>query len=158
MVFYLLPQRFILPPTGKTHHGGLHHWVSAQERSEVLNEGVLGIDAVEPIGNAAKLRIETVDGEKADVVEDGYSLFLIFKNKPSLFQYVYLFSEGDGLLCIFHIKRNVPPWSAGLATRSVVGFVGAKVRLLFGIAKLFQRKVNFPLVFSRFSESTRGLS
>ena len=93
MVFYLLPQRFILPPTGKTHHGGLHHWVSAQERSEVLNEGVLGIDAVEPIGNAAKLRIETV----------------------------------DGLLCIFHIKRNVPPWSAGLATRSVVGFVGAKV-------------------------------
>ena len=28
-----------------------------------------------------------------------YSLFLIFKNKPSLFQYVYLFSEGDGLLC-----------------------------------------------------------
>ena len=92
--------------------------------------------------------------DKADVVEDGYSLFLIFKNKPSLFQYVYLFSEGDGLLCIFHIKRNVPPWSAGLATRSVVGFVGAKVRLLFGIAKLFQRKVNFPLVFSRFSEST----
>ena len=63
VVFYLLPQRFILPPTGKTHHGGLHHWVSAQERSEVLNEGVLGIDAVEPIGNAAKLRIETVDGE-----------------------------------------------------------------------------------------------
>jgi len=78
--------------------------------------------------------------EIADVVEDGYSLFLIFKNKPSLFQYVYLFSEGDGLLCIFHIKRNVPPWSAGLATRSVVGFVGAKVQLLFGIAKLFQRK------------------
>ena len=67
--------------------------------------------------------------EIADVVEDGYSLFLIFKNKPSLFQYVYLFSEGDGLLCIFHIKRNVPPWSAGLATRSVVGFVGAKVRI-----------------------------
>ena len=63
VVFYLLPQRFVLPPTGKTHHGGLHHWVSAQERSEVLNEGVLGIDAVEPIGNAAKLRIETVDGE-----------------------------------------------------------------------------------------------
>ena len=53
------------------------------------------------------------------------------------FQYVYLFSEGDGLLSIFHIKRNVPPWSAGLATRSVVGFVGAKVRLLFGIANLF---------------------
>ena len=48
-----------------------------------------------------------------------------------------IYSEGDGLLCIFHIKRNVPPWSAGLATRSVVGFVDAKVRLLFGIAKLF---------------------
>ena len=62
VVFYLLPQRFILPPTGKTHHGGLHHWVSAQERSEVLNEGVLGIDAVEPIGNAAKLRIARVMG------------------------------------------------------------------------------------------------
>ena len=73
----------------------------------------------------------------ADVVEDGYSLFLIFKNKPSLFQYVYLFSEGDGLLCIFHIKRNVPPWSAGLATRSVVGFIGAKVQLFSEIAKFF---------------------
>ena len=83
----------------------------------------------------------TGNTEIADVVENGYSLFLIFKNKPSLFQYVYLFSEGDGLLCIFHIKRNVPPWSAGLATRSVVGFVGTKVLLLFGIAKLFQRKV-----------------
>ena len=69
--------------------------------------------------------------EIADVIKDGYSLFIIFKNKPSLFQYVYLFSEGDGLLCIFHIKRNVPPWSAGLATRSVVGFIGAKVLLLF---------------------------
>ena len=75
--------------------------------------------------------------EIADVIKDGYGLFLIFKNKPSLFQYVYLFSEGDGLFCIIHIKRNVPPWSAGLATRSVVGFVGAKVRLLFGITKLF---------------------
>ena len=78
--------------------------------------------------------------EIADVVEDGYGLLLIFKNKPSLFQYVYLFSEGDGLLCIFHIKRNVPPWSAGLATRSVVGFVGSKIVLLFEIAKLFEEK------------------
>ncbi len=41
--------------------------------------------------------------EIADVIKDGYGLFLIFKNKPSLFQYVYLFSEGDGLLSIFHI-------------------------------------------------------
>ena len=56
------------PTHGKNHHGGLHHWVSAQERSEVLNEGVLGIDAVEPIGNAAKLRIEAVDRE----IEIGY--------------------------------------------------------------------------------------
>ena len=46
--------------------------------------------------------------EIADVVEDGYGLLLIFKNKPSLFQYVYLFSEGDGLLCIFHIKKKRP--------------------------------------------------
>jgi len=27
------------------------------------------------------------------------------------------------------MQKNVPPWSAGLATRSVVGFVGAKVLL-----------------------------
>ena len=46
--------------------------------------------------------------EIADVIKDGYSLFLIFKNKPSLFQYVYLFSEGDGLLSIFHIKKKRP--------------------------------------------------
>ena len=37
-------------------------------------------------------------------------------------------------------KRNVPPWSAGLATRSVVGFVDAKVVLLFETAKLFEEK------------------
>ena len=42
--------------------------------------------------------------------------------------FVYLFSEGDGLLSIFHIKRNVPPWPGGLATRSVAGFAGAKVQ------------------------------
>lgn len=47
-----------------------------------------------------------------------------------------LSDEGDGLLCILHIKRNVPPWSAGLATRSVVGFIGAKVQLLFEIASI----------------------
>ena len=64
-----------------------------------------------------------------DVVENVQCLVLVFKNKPSLFQYVYLLSEGNGLLSIFHIKRNVPPWSAGLATRSVVGFVATKVLL-----------------------------
>ena len=64
-----------------------------------------------------------------DVVENAKCFVLVFKNKPSLFQYVYLFSEGNGLFIIFHSKRNVPPWSAGLATRSVVGFVAAKVLL-----------------------------
>ncbi len=78
--------------------------------------------------------------EVTDVVEDAQCFILILKNKPPLLQYVYLFSEGDGLLCIFHIKRNVPPWSAGLATRSVVGFVAAKVVLLFETAKHFEGK------------------
>ena len=78
--------------------------------------------------------------EVTDVIEDAQCFILILKNKPPLFQYVYLFSEGDGLFCIFHIKRNVPPWSAGLATRSVVGFVAAKVLLLFETAKHFDGK------------------
>ena len=85
--------------------------------------------------------------EITDVVEDAQCFILIFINKPSLFQYVYLFSEGDGLLCIFHIKRNVPPWSAGLATRSVVGFVAAKVVLLFETAKHFEGKCCFEAYF-----------
>ena len=93
--------------------------------------------------------------EVTDVVEDAQCFILIFKNKPSLFQYVYLFSEGDGLLCIFHIKRNVPPWSAGLATRSVVGFVVAKILLLFETAKHFEWKcclgVLFYVFFAAFS-------
>ena len=66
-----------------------------------------------------------------------FSMFICSARVMGCFVYS---SEGDGLLCIFHIKRNVPPWSAGLATRSVVGFVGAKVLLWFGIAKLFWRK------------------
>ena len=80
----------------------------------------------------------TRHSEVTDVVEDVQCFILIFKDKPSLFQYVYLFSEGNGLFGIFHIiKRNVPPWSAGLATRSVVGFVAAKVVLLVESTKHF---------------------
>ena len=75
-----------------------------------------------------------------NVVENALCFVLIFNNKPSLFQYVYLFTDGDRLLCVFHLKRNVPPWSAGHATRSVVGFVVAKVLLLFGIANFFEEK------------------
>ena len=112
-----LPQWLVLPSAGEAHHGGLYGGIFGKKRLEVLNEGVPWIDAVEPVGNAAELR---------------------FKNKPPLFQYVNLFSEGDGLFCIFHIKRNVPPWSAGLATRSVVGFVAAKIVLLFDTAKHFE--------------------
>ena len=64
----LLPQRFVLPTTWKAHHGGLHTGIFRQKRFEVLNKSALGIDAVEPIGDAAKLRIKTVDWE----IEIGY--------------------------------------------------------------------------------------
>ena len=58
-----LPQRLVLPSTGEAHHEGLHSGIFGKKRLEDLNEGVLGIDAVEPVGNAAELRIETVDRE-----------------------------------------------------------------------------------------------
>ena len=63
-----MPQRLVLPPTGEAHHGGLHARIFCQKRFEVLNEGVLRIDTVEPVGDAAKLRIEAVDRE----IEIGY--------------------------------------------------------------------------------------
>ena len=75
-----------------------------------------------------------------DAAENAQSRTLILKDKPSLFQYVYLLGKGDGPFGIFHIKRNVPPWSAGLATRSVVGFIAAIIRLSIGVTKLFERK------------------
>jgi hypothetical protein len=59
----LLPQRLALPSTREAHHGRLHTWIFCQKRFEVLNKRVLGIDAVEPIGNAAELGIKTVVGE-----------------------------------------------------------------------------------------------
>ena len=77
-----------------------------------------------------------------DMTENTQRRILILKNKPSLFQYAYLLGEGYRLFGIFHIK-NVPPWSAGLATRSVVGFVNAKVVLFFGFAKYFEGKLLF---------------
>jgi len=48
---------------GEAHHGGLHGGIFGKKRLEVLNEGVPVIDAVEPVGNAAELRIEAVDGK-----------------------------------------------------------------------------------------------
>ena len=47
--------------------------------------------------------------EVTDVVEDAQCFILIFKNKPPLLQYVYLFSEGDGLFCIFQLKETSHP-------------------------------------------------
>ena len=63
-----LPQRLVLPSAGEAHHGGLHGGIFGKKRLEVLNEGVLGIDAVEPVGNAAELWIKAVDRE----IEIGY--------------------------------------------------------------------------------------
>ena len=51
---HLLPQRLVLPTLGETHHGGLNGGIFGKKRLEVLNEGVLGIDAVKPVGNAAE--------------------------------------------------------------------------------------------------------
>jgi hypothetical protein len=72
-----------------------------------------------------------------DLTENTQSRILIFKGKPSLFQYVYLLGEGDRLFGIFHIQKKRPAlvrWSSG----SVAGSVGANVRLLFGMANLFE--------------------
>jgi len=41
---------------------------------------------------------------------------------------------------VYSIIKNVPPWSAGLATRSVVGFVAPKEQLFSEIAKFFEEK------------------
>ena len=43
-----------------------------------------------------------------DLTENTQSRILIFKGKPSLFQYVYLLGEGDRLFCIFHIQKKRP--------------------------------------------------
>ena len=58
-----LPQRLALPSTGKAHHGGLYAGIFRQKRFEVLDKSVLRLDAVEPVGDAAKLRIKAVNRE-----------------------------------------------------------------------------------------------
>ena len=63
-----LPQRLVLPATGETHHGRLYTRISRQKRFEVHNKSVLRIDAIEPVGDATKLRIKAVDRE----IEIGY--------------------------------------------------------------------------------------
>ena len=56
----LLPQWFILPSFGESHGCRIHNWVFCQKIFEVLNKCVLGIDAIDPVGNAAKTWIELV--------------------------------------------------------------------------------------------------
>ena len=58
----------------------------------------------------------------------------------------FLFTKLHCCILLPYIK-NVPPWSVGLATRSVVGFVGAKVLLFSEMAKQFEGKYSCELLF-----------
>ena len=77
-------------------------------------------------------------------IADGSKLLqgcvLIANDETALLQHGKLSGDVCWLLVISHTLLNdeVPPWYALLG--GVAGTVGAKVRLLFGIAKLFQRK------------------
>ena len=73
--------------------------------------------------------------------------FSFSKISPRCFSMFICSARVIGCLVYSIYKRNVPPWSAGLATRSVVGFVGAKVRLFPGLTKHFEEKWLFGGTF-----------
>ena len=56
----LLPQRFTLPPSWKSHRGRVNNRIFREQSLDVLRECVGRIDAVEPVGDVAQMGIEFV--------------------------------------------------------------------------------------------------
>ncbi len=55
---HLLPQRFVLPPSGHPHCGRVNVGVFGKQRLNVVSESINRIDCVEPVGDAAELGVE----------------------------------------------------------------------------------------------------
>ena len=58
------PERFLLPVGREPHCGHLHIRVTAKQCPEIVDEGVLWFYAIQPVGYAAELGIEAVDGKR----------------------------------------------------------------------------------------------
>lgn len=54
----LLPQRFVLPPSGTPHSSRVNHGVFGKKFFDVLNESVSRIDSIEPVGNVAEMGVK----------------------------------------------------------------------------------------------------
>ena len=59
----LLPQRLIMPPTGKSHGGGVNNGVLGEQSLDVLSESVGRIDGIEPVGDIAQVGVEFIGSE-----------------------------------------------------------------------------------------------
>ena len=59
-VLFLFPQWFVLPTSRKAHSRWVDDWVLHEQILDVLDEGVLRMDGIEPIGDVAQVGIELV--------------------------------------------------------------------------------------------------
>ena len=93
----LLPQRLVLPSSGKAHCCWVDHGVLREQGLDVLDESIRRINGVEPVACQTKI---------TDGIKNVFGFGIVVHLKPSLFQNVNLLLEREQLLGVFHNPIN----------------------------------------------------